>query len=235
MSARRAVAKGVASPRRGRPALGARRLVPLVSAALVLLSLAAGMLAPLARADGDPASDWLLAQSTFLSPYDGHVSSVEATKLVEMLTQLKAKGFGLKVAVIVTAYDLGSVPILYRKPEIYAKFLGEEDYYYWKDELLVVMPNGYGIYSSSGLPAGDVAAIHGLKFTDTTSGTALVVDAQTAVRALAARRGISLSASGSTSAGSSSGQERIEIGVGVVVLLLIGVGARFGWRRYGAR
>ena len=27
-----------------------------------------------ARADGDPASDYLLVQSTFLSPFDGHVA-----------------------------------------------------------------------------------------------------------------------------------------------------------------
>ena len=87
-----------------------------------------------------------------------------------MLASAKAKGFPIRLAVIVTPYDLGSVPILFDKPKIYAKFLGEEDYYYWKDELLVVMPNGYGIYKASDLPAADKAALAALPKLDTRSG-----------------------------------------------------------------
>ena len=114
-----------------------------------------------------------------------------------MLASAKTKGFPLKVAVIVTPYDLGSVPILFDKPQIYAKFLGEEDYYYWKDELLVVMPNGYGIYKASDLPAADKAAIAALPKLDTESGTALGLAAETAVRALAAKHDITLERGGS--------------------------------------
>ncbi len=134
-----------------------------LTAALATLVIAAGGTTPAAIADGDPASDFLLSQSTFLSPFDGHVAPAEAARLVALLTQAQQKGLSLKVAVIVTPYDLGSVPILFDKPKTYAKFLGEEDYYYWKDELLVVMPNGYGIYKAAGVPAGDRATIDALK------------------------------------------------------------------------
>ena len=72
-----------------------------------------------------------------------------------MLTDAKAKGFPLKVAVIVSPYDLGAVPVLYKRPQTYAKFLGQEIYFVTKDELLVVMPNGYGIYKARGLPTAD--------------------------------------------------------------------------------
>ena len=109
---------------------------------------------PAARADGDPASDYLLAGLSFLSPYDGHIPAADQKKLNAMLASAKKQGFPLKVAVIVTPYDLGAVPILFNAPQSYAKFLADEDFYYWKDELLVVMPNGYGIYKAKSLPAG---------------------------------------------------------------------------------
>ena len=136
---------------------------------------------------------------------------------------------------IVTPYDLGSVPILFDKAETYAKFLGQEDFYYWKDELLVVMPSGYGLFRSTGTPVADVAAIRRLRFVPTKSGTALVVDAQRAVRVLAARHGIALSSAsgGGSSGGSTSGQERTEIGGAVLAVLLAAVGVRVARRRRG--
>lgn len=140
---------------------------------------------------------------------------------------------------IVTPADLGSVPILFREPQTYAKFLAEEDFYYWQNELLVVMPNGYGIYKSQRLPAADVSAIKKLHFTPTTSGTSMVMDAESAVRALAMRRGISLSLataaaasrSSSSSAASATDSERIEIIVAAAVGLLAVVVVRLVRRR----
>ncbi len=140
---------------------------------LPLAALALALAVPAALADGDPASDYLLSGPSFLSPYDGHIPAAEQAAINAMLASAKAKGFPIRLAVIVTPYDLGSVPILFDKPKIYAKFLGEEDYYYWKDELLVVMPNGYGIYKASDLPAADKAAIAALPKLDTRSGPAL--------------------------------------------------------------
>jgi len=208
---------------RGR--LGVAVVVAVIGAAL------ASWVVP-ARADGDPASDYLLSQSTFLSPFDAHVPAAESQALIAMVASAKAQGFPLKVAVIATSYDLGAVPILFRKPQTYAKFLAEEDYYYWRAELLVVMPNGYGIFKRKALPAADAAVIRRLRPVNSANGTALVQAAERAVRALAARRGLTLSTNAPSSHHSSStNAERIEIGAGVIVLGLLAFGGRFLWRR----
>ncbi len=194
-----------------------------------LVAALAGAASP-ARADGDPASDFLLSQSTFLSPFDGHVAKAEATRLVAMIAQAKEKGLPLKVAVIVTRYDLGSVPVLFGKPQTYAKFLGQEDFYYWKDELIVVMPNGYGISKAKDLPPADKAAIAALPKPASADGTTLVIAAQKAVQAVAARHGITLTAV--TASGSSSAtSDRIKIAAGVLAAALLALGVRFGLRR----
>jgi hypothetical protein len=206
-----------------------RLLLPPVLLAALLAAPAALVGAPAAFADGDPASDYLISQPAFTS-YDGHVSKSEAARLTAMLLDAKKKGFPLKVAVIVSRYDMGAVPILFKRPQTYAKFLAQEDYYIWKDELLVVMPNGYGLYKAKNLPAADKAVIARLPKLSTTDGTALVVAAQRAVTALADRRGIKLSSSGSSS-GSSVWVERGEIAGAVVVLGLLALGGRWLWRR----
>jgi hypothetical protein len=215
----------------GRPVIALRGAAVGAGLALLLGLVLLARALP-ARADGDPASDYLLVQSTFLSPFDGHVAPPQSARLIQLVADAQTQGFALKVAVIVTPYDLGSVPILFDKPQTYAKFLGQEDFYYWKDELLVVMPNGYGLFRSTGTPAADAAAIRRLAFAPTKSGTALVVAAQRAVRALARRRGITLAATAAGKAGgSASSQERREIGGAVLAALLAIVGFRLTRRR----
>jgi hypothetical protein len=199
-----------------------------LAALAVLAALAA---VPAALGDGDPASDYLLGQSTFLSPYDGHIPAAGGNELIALLASAKKRGFSLKVAVIVTGYDLGAVPILFDKPHLYAKFLGTEDYYYWRDELLVVMPNGYGLFKAKHLPAADTAVIAKLPALHTRSGAALVAAAETAVRALAARRGITLSAVPAATGRSSATRDRLEIGGAVLLAALLALGARVVWRR----
>lgn len=209
-----------------------RLAASLVAVAAGALAMALALsLCSTALADGDPASDFLLSQATFLSPYDGHIPASEGRKLEAMLASAKEQGFPLKLAVIVTRYDLGAVPILFRRPQTYAKFLAQEDYYYWKDELLVVMPNGYGLYKAKGgVPKADKAALAALPGFDTNDGPALAAAAERAVTALAAQRGLELSMSGS-SGGSSAWVERGEIAGGALVLCGLGAAAAFFWRR----
>jgi hypothetical protein len=197
-----------------------------LAASLVLAAIAV----PAAFADGDPASDFLLSQSTFLAPYDGKIPSSQQKRIVAMLQSAKEQGFPLKLAVIVTRYDLGAVPILYRKPQTYAKFLAQEDYYFWKDELLVVMPNGYGLYKLKNLPPEDKAALAKLPRFDTANGPALADAAERAIIALAARRGLKLS-TGTGSGGSSVWVERGEIAGGALLICLLAAGGVFLWRR----
>ena len=202
-----------------------KRVCPLV-AALVALAF----LAPAALADGDPASDFLLSQASFLSPYDGKIPAAQQKRIEAMLQSAKAQGFPLKLAVIATRYDLGAVPILYKKPQTYAKFLAQEDYYFWKDELLVVMPNGYGLYKLKHLPREDKAVLAKLPKLNTTNGPALADAAERAITALAVRRGLTLS-TGSGSGGTSVWLERGEIAGGAVVICLLAAGGVFLWRR----
>ena len=211
--------------------------------------LIAGVVCPYALADGDPASDWLLAQSSFLSPFDGHVSPGASDELVGLLAQAQKQGFALKVAVIVTPDDLGSVPELFHEnecprhgggylsaPQCYAQFLAEEDYYWWKDELLVVMPSGYGITKSGGLPPGDISVIAHLPWTQTSDGTKLVLAAIRAVRTLADRRDIRLgSATAHPMPSSSSVTERLEIGRAVACAAFIALALALIRRRRTAQ
>jgi hypothetical protein len=200
---------------------------------LLLLIALAVVIVQSARADGDPASDYLISQQVFL-PFNANTSSATARELTGLLAEAKQKGFPLKVAVILTRSDLGAVPSLFGKAQSYASFLGQEDYYFFKDELLVVMPNGYGLYKHAGLPTADEAAIKALPPPETTKGDPLIAAAMRAVRVLARRHGLTLSSSsnGGTASGTS---DRIEIVSGVLALGALAIGARLLLRRRGSR
>jgi hypothetical protein len=201
----------------------------VLSRSLLLLVAAALVTAPIALADGDPASDYLITQPVFL-PFDAKVSTARAASLTGLLAAAREKGFPLKVAVIAGRFDLGSVPSLFGKPQQYASFLGQEDYYYFKDELLVVMPQGFGLYKRGGLPAGDRAVVAALPAPAGSSGDELVAAAERAVRALASRRGLALpvvAAPGS----SSRWRDRAMILAGVLVLGALGFVVRLVLRR----
>ena len=111
---------------------------------LVVVALAACVAAPAARADGDPASDFLLAQNVFV-PFDGKISAAHAAQLAALVADAKRRGFTTRVALIVTRYDLGSVPSLWMHPYEYARFLSQELFFAYRNRVLVVMPNGYGV------------------------------------------------------------------------------------------
>jgi len=187
--------------------------------ALLFAVLACLAAAPLARADGDPASDWLLVQSAFVPP-DAGVSSADAKKLTSLLADAKAKGYTLHVALISSRYDMGAVTILYKKPHQYAPFLSTELRFVYKGRVLVVMPNGYAI-------ARDGKA-------DPAEQKVLAAAAERAVQALAANAGIHVSASiKQTGGGGSSSRDRLFIIAGGAALIAIALGLSF-WRRRAA-
>jgi hypothetical protein len=201
---------------------------------VALLALAAGVIAVVvaillvqsALADGDPASDTLISQQLFL-PLTVPYSLSKAGELSGILDNSKKKGFPLKVAVIARPADLGAVPSLFGRPRRYARFLGQEDYYFFKDMLLVVMPQGYGLYKHAGVPPGDRAAIAALPRPSGSSGDELIAAADTAVRKLAARRGLELSAGTK----STRWRDRGVIVAGVLVLCAVAFGVRWVVRR----
>jgi hypothetical protein len=113
-------------------------------AACVLATLA---VAPsVALADGDPASDVLLAQTYYL-PYQPAVSKDMTAKLKRVLDATVKARFPMKVAVIATPTDLGAVPDLFGRPQQYAGFLHSEIQPAFNSPfgLVVVMPAGIGL------------------------------------------------------------------------------------------
>jgi hypothetical protein len=118
------------------------RLAKQLLAALVLVT--ACLSAPAtARANGDPASDYLLAQNVFL-PFTTKIDNNEVQRLNALLRESQKAGFPIRVAVILSPSDLGTAFSLFGKPQKYAAFLGLELSYVYRNRLLVVMPNGYG-------------------------------------------------------------------------------------------
>lgn len=111
--------------------------------ALIAVCLVAAVTAGSARADGDPASDYLLVQRVFV-PYEAATAAKQKHDLMAAVTAANKAGFKIRVAVIESTYDLGSVTVLWRKPQTYARFLGAELAFVYSQRLLVVMPNGFG-------------------------------------------------------------------------------------------
>jgi hypothetical protein len=96
-----------------------------------------------ALADGDPASDVLATQPLFL-PADAGLSAGQQAQLVSLANAARRSGVSLRVAVIASPADLGSVTELWRRPQTYARFLAQELSVVYGGTLLVVMPNGFG-------------------------------------------------------------------------------------------
>ena len=112
-------------------------------AILAVLAVACLCLPAAARADGDPASDYLLVQDVFY-PFQVAIDPAAREGLDTTVKAAAASGFKIRVALIAHNYDLGSVPQLFEKPQPYAEFLGQELAFVYPGRLLVAMPNGYG-------------------------------------------------------------------------------------------
>jgi hypothetical protein len=178
------------------------RRAALLAAVLLLCAPAA------ARANGDPASDYLLVQSIFL-PFDAKVDPDVTARLADVIRRADKAGFRIRVAVIGTRYDLGTAFSLYNKPQRYAEFLGLELSFQYRDRLVVVMPSGFG-YSIAGRP--EPAGIRVLKGLPAPGSdvTKEVEAANTAIRRLAAASGHVLPASAG-GGGSSATRDRLTI------------------------
>lgn len=199
-------------------------------AVIVLVLLAATLAcaaAPSARADGDPASDYLITQKVFF-PYDLKVAPAKQRQLVALVDEANRAGFTLRVALVSSSYDLGSVTSLWRKPQLYARFLGEELKYVYKDRLLVVMPNGFG-FNRPGKPARSEYAV--LSKIPVKSGPTGFVDSSlAAVHALADASGVKLSGATATKPSSRS-RDRLAIVLAATAALALAVLLRLVLRR----
>jgi hypothetical protein len=192
---------------------------------LVLLAALSALLVgvPAALADGDPASDYLLVSPTFVPPDDG-IPAAYAKQLNAVVATAKAKRYVIRVALIKTRYDMGSVTVLYRKPKQYAHFLSQELHFVYTGRLLVVMPNGYGFARGGVLQPKQQAIVDRLPVPGN-SGAQIASAGTSAVRALAAASGVDVALPGlHGSKGTSTTRDRLVILVVVAFLLILGGG-----------
>ena len=197
-----------------------------VAAAVAILAAAA---AQTARADGDPASDYLLGQKVFL-PFDAKFPAKQSAQLTGIVDAANKAGFKIRVAVIWSDYDMGSVTSLYRRPKTYAKFLGLEIGFVYKQRLLVVMPNGFGFNWPKHPSAAEYALLS--KIAVPPGPTGLLAAATAAVRKLAAAGGVRVAAPANvTTPGQRNTQDREVILAAVLGALALAAAARFAIRR----
>ncbi len=161
----------------------------LVSSAAIL-ALAFGLLASSALADGDPASDVLATQPLFL-PQDAGIPLAQQNQLSALLSSAAASGYHIRIAIIASSSDLGSVTELWRAPQTYARFLGQELSLVYHGPLLVVMPNGFGVAAVGATTPIDSSALSGVRIAST-GGPALATATLTAVQRLAHAAGHSV-------------------------------------------
>jgi hypothetical protein len=178
------------------------------------------LVAPQALADGDPASDILAPAETRVYMTLAATSPDLEQQLAKTTQQVTDAGLPIKVAIIGNRTDLGAVPQLWAKPQTYARFLGSELRFIYKDTLLVVMPQGFGINGPYGQPKA-LAALSGIDPRKDSTPQGLTASADKALRALAAADGLKVSAG---SGGGGAGLPWPLIAAGVMVLAGIGGG-----------
>jgi hypothetical protein len=162
-----------------------------LAAGTAILALVLAVAPAVARADGDPASDVLVTQRLFL-PWDAGVSAAQEARLEAMLGGAADSGYQIRVALIASRSDLGSVTELWRQPEGYAEFLGAELSLLYRGRVLVVMPDGFGLYDAGGLIPAERTALGRVQPPAGAKGLATAAIA--AVGALAAAAGHALPA-----------------------------------------
>jgi hypothetical protein len=202
-----------------------------LAALLVLGTLVA---VPAALADGDPASDWLLTKQTFV-PQDDGVPPAYATQLANTVSAAKARGYAIRVALLGTKYDMGSVYSLWRQPTEYSRFLGKELYFLYKGRLLVVFPNGLAT-SVGGKPApASQQAVVSRIAAPGRDGAALASAATRAVVRLAADHGAVIATPPLTGATKNASQNRDRVTIAAIALVILAALAVLTVLRRGAK
>jgi hypothetical protein len=190
----------------------------------VACALAACLAVPCAaRADGDPASDFLITQKVFL-PYGQEPDSGAVKELQAVVEEANKRGFKIRVAVIAQPADLGTAFALFKKPDQYARFLGQELVFLYRGGLLIAMPNGFG-FARAG--AADPKLAGSLKRLPApgNDATKLVQGASDAVLKLSAAAGHPFPRP-KVSNGDSQTRDRIVIAcAAVIVLALVAIAA----------
>ena len=195
---------------------------------LVLTVLAACAVAGTARADGDPASDYLLATQVFL-PFDMKVPAAKQQELISIVSDSNKSGYHIRVALIGSAYDLGAVTSLWRTPRPYARFLAAEIQFIYKGRLLIVMPNGFGFNWQKHSSSKEYAVLSTIPIG---AGAAGMLDAAvTAVQKLAAASHVAVVRTPGTTSRKSGSHDRVLIVITALAGLVLAALLRLALRR----
>jgi hypothetical protein len=189
--------------------------------ALLVAAVAAVLAVPLARANGDPASDVLLTQPVFF-PIDATLPDSDREALLKTVEAANEHGYKIRVALIPFTSDLGTAVSLWGHPQDYSKFLGSELAFVYAKRLLIVQPSGFGIYNQGKPVAKEQRVLAKVPVGKTPAE--LAQSATAAVRALTAGDGITLPA---TKTKSTATRDRLIIAAaGLVILLIVFVPGR---------
>jgi hypothetical protein len=179
-------------------------------AAFLLLCLPAT-----AAANGDPASDYLLAQSIFL-PFGVKIDSGAVKRLEGVIRAADKSGFKIKAALILTPQDLGTAFSLFNKPQRYAEFLGLELSFVYRGRLLIVMPKSFG-YTINADPDPKASRVLARLAPPGPSATKEAEAAALAIQRLAAAAGHRVAAP----KGDSASRDRITIAAAVTAAIAL--------------
>jgi hypothetical protein len=193
----------------------------------IVAALLALLVAPVAHADGDPASDILFGVNVFLS-LQSPQTTAKGRELERLTAEAANQGFILKVAIIQSRTDLGAIPQLYGNAGKYARFLRTElTWGGFKGTLIVVMNGTPGGVAAAGPGAAAARArLSRLKISPNATLDQLAGVAIQAVHMGAAANHVPLAATAS----SNSTQTRDRLIIGACLLAFIGL-ALFASRR----
>jgi hypothetical protein len=158
----------------------------------------------------------LATQSLFL-PWDASVPAGQQAQLAGVLAAAQSHGFPIRVALIASASDLGSVTALWGQPEQYAQFLGQELSLVFTGPLLVVMPHGFGLHGFDLPPATTESTL--ARINAPHDGAQLAQVTITAIERLAAAAGHPLPSTATSSMGPTSSEGSIGATDWIVFLL----------------
>jgi hypothetical protein len=200
--------------------------------AVLVLVIALCALAGTARADGDPASDYLLGTQVFFS-IDVKVPQAKQQELLSIVRSANKSGYAIRVALIASPYDLGAITSLWRKPRQYAKFLGAEIQFIYNRRLLIVMPNGFGFNWTKHPSTQEYAVLS--KVPIGTGAVGMLDSAVTAVQKLAAASGVKIVRTGAAATTHKSGlaHSRVLVVLAAIAGLALAVLLRLALRSKG--
>lgn len=202
------------------------RAIVVVLAAASIAWMSSGV----ARAHGDPASEYLVDHAVFF-PIRSPLSQVAQARLRSLVEQAKQRGYPIRLALIGSRFDLGTEADAWEKPRVYAAALDADLAYYYRGPLVVVMPAGLGFSHRGHSETADLRVLGSIHVGS--GGDALAAAAEQAVERLAAAHGVTVAppAHVTTPAARNRHDRIVIVAVAASVLLAWWLGRRLLRRR----